>query len=189
MFAGFRHSYGLKPRKHGLDENSIRPTSVGRRRWLFIRHPDAGWRSAVIYSVLVSCRHCGINPQEYLISSVGCPGRRPATFRILCQAIGSRPKTTPVEERRFSIPSSQHSVFSGGKTEPRQSPAWRQQQSGTGRTQRSRHGECASLTGYVLSIASASRVSRHLPLSRQSEPRDESGHSTSRGVYPTLSST
>jgi transposase len=51
---------------NNLIENSIRPTAVGRRRWLFIGHPDAGWRSAVIYSVLVSCRRRGINPDEYL---------------------------------------------------------------------------------------------------------------------------
>ena len=47
-------------------ENSIRVPAVGRRRWLFIGHPDAGWRSAVIYSLIVSCRRRGINPQEYL---------------------------------------------------------------------------------------------------------------------------
>ena len=34
--------------------------------WLFIGHPDAGWRSAVIYSILISCRRRGINPQDYL---------------------------------------------------------------------------------------------------------------------------
>jgi|WetSurMetagenome_2_1015567.scaffolds.fasta_scaffold36767_3 transposase len=51
---------------NNLVENSIRPTAVGRRRWLFIGHPDAGWRSAVIYSILVSCRRRGINPDAYL---------------------------------------------------------------------------------------------------------------------------
>jgi transposase len=51
---------------NNLIENAIRPTAVGRRRWLFIGHPNAGWRSAVIYSIIVSCRRRGINPQEYL---------------------------------------------------------------------------------------------------------------------------
>jgi transposase len=51
---------------NNLIENSIRPTAVGRRRWLFIGHPDAGWRSAVIYSILVSLRRRGINPLQYL---------------------------------------------------------------------------------------------------------------------------
>jgi transposase len=52
---------------NNLIENSIRPTAVGRKRWLFIGHPAAGWRSAVIYSILVSCRRRGINPQDYLM--------------------------------------------------------------------------------------------------------------------------
>ncbi len=51
---------------NNLVENAIRPTAVGRRRWLFIGHPDAGWRSAVVYSMIVSCRRRGINPQDYL---------------------------------------------------------------------------------------------------------------------------
>jgi transposase len=51
---------------NNLVENDIRPTAVGRRRWLFIGHPEAGWRSAVIYSILISCRRRGLNPQAYL---------------------------------------------------------------------------------------------------------------------------
>ena len=51
---------------NNLVENDIRPEAVGRRRWLFIGHPDAGWRSAVIYTIILSCRRRGINPQEYL---------------------------------------------------------------------------------------------------------------------------
>jgi transposase len=51
---------------NNLTENAIRPSAVGKRNWLFIGHPQAGWRSAVIYSVLVSCRRRGIDPWEYL---------------------------------------------------------------------------------------------------------------------------
>lgn len=51
---------------NNLVENSIRPSAVGKKRWLFIGHPDAGWRSAVIYSIIVSCRRRGINPQDYV---------------------------------------------------------------------------------------------------------------------------
>jgi hypothetical protein len=47
-------------------ENGIRPTAVSRKRWLFIGHPDAGWLSAVIYSIITSCRRRGANPQDYL---------------------------------------------------------------------------------------------------------------------------
>ena len=56
---------------NNLVENAIRPTAVGRKRWLFIGHPDAAWRSAVIYSLLQSCRRRGINPHEYLTDVLG----------------------------------------------------------------------------------------------------------------------
>jgi len=51
---------------NNLVENDIRPAAVGRKRWLFIGHPQAGWRSAVVYSVLNSARRRGLNPQTYL---------------------------------------------------------------------------------------------------------------------------
>jgi transposase len=60
----------LRDGRYGIDnnlvENSIRPSAVGKRRWLFIGHPHAGWRSAVIYSIMVRCRRRGINPQDYV---------------------------------------------------------------------------------------------------------------------------
>ena len=31
---------------NNLVENAIRPTCIGKKNWLFIGHPDAGWRSA-----------------------------------------------------------------------------------------------------------------------------------------------
>jgi transposase len=51
---------------NNLIENAIRPTAVGKKNYLFIGHPDAGWRSAVIYSIIVSCRRHGIDPWTYL---------------------------------------------------------------------------------------------------------------------------
>jgi transposase len=51
---------------NNLTENALRPSCVGKRNYLFFGHPDAGWRSAVIYSVIVSCRRRKIDPWEYL---------------------------------------------------------------------------------------------------------------------------
>jgi hypothetical protein len=51
---------------NNLLENAIRPSAVGKKNYLFIGHPDAGWRSAVIYSVVVSCKRRGIDPWAYL---------------------------------------------------------------------------------------------------------------------------
>jgi len=55
---------------NNLVENDVRPPAVGRRRWLFIGHPDAGWRSAVIYTIIQTCRRHGLNPQEYLTDAL-----------------------------------------------------------------------------------------------------------------------
>ena len=53
-----------------IDQNPIercfRPTRVGLRNYLFIGHPSAGWRSAVIYSVVGTCRLIGVNPEAYI---------------------------------------------------------------------------------------------------------------------------
>jgi hypothetical protein len=51
---------------NNLTENAIRPSAVGKKNWLFIGHPEAGWRSAVIYSVIASCRRHGIDPWTYV---------------------------------------------------------------------------------------------------------------------------
>ena len=53
-----------------IDQNSvergIRPTKLGAKNWMYIGHPDAGWRSAVIYSITWTCKLLKINPVDYL---------------------------------------------------------------------------------------------------------------------------
>jgi hypothetical protein len=49
-----------------LIENSIRPSALGKKNFLFFGHPEAGERRAVIYSLLGSCRRHGVNPFDYL---------------------------------------------------------------------------------------------------------------------------
>jgi len=51
---------------NNLIENAIRPSALGKKNWLFVGHPEAGERSAVIYTLLGSCRRHGINPFDYL---------------------------------------------------------------------------------------------------------------------------
>ena len=47
-------------------ENAVRPAKLGAKNYLFIGHPDAGDRSAIIYSIVVSCQRRGIEPHAYL---------------------------------------------------------------------------------------------------------------------------
>ena len=51
---------------NNLIENAIRPSALGKKNFLFIGHPEAGERSAVIYTLLGSCRRQGVNPFDYL---------------------------------------------------------------------------------------------------------------------------
>jgi hypothetical protein len=37
---------------NNLIENAIRPSVIGKKNWLFVGHPEAGERSAVIYTLL-----------------------------------------------------------------------------------------------------------------------------------------
>ena len=52
---------------NNLVENAIRPTAVGKKNWLFFGSEHAGWQSAVLFSILETCRKVEINPQEYLL--------------------------------------------------------------------------------------------------------------------------
>lgn len=47
-------------------ERDIRPSAVGKKNWLFVGSPEAGDRSAVLYSLLISARHHGVDPERYL---------------------------------------------------------------------------------------------------------------------------
>jgi len=49
-----------------LVENAIRPCCIGKKNWLFIGHPDAGWRSALIYSLLITARRYRLDPTAWL---------------------------------------------------------------------------------------------------------------------------
>ena len=51
---------------NNLVENAIRPTAVGKKNWLFIGEAGAGHRSALIYTIVASCRQHGLDPFEYL---------------------------------------------------------------------------------------------------------------------------
>ena len=51
---------------NNLVENAIRPTAIGKKNWLFIGDAGAGQRSAIIYTVIESCRRRGLDPYAYL---------------------------------------------------------------------------------------------------------------------------
>ena len=68
-------------------ENDIRPSAVGKKNWLFVGSPDAGRRSAVMYTLLISARNHGVDPQAYLKDVIErLPGARPGELEELLPA-------------------------------------------------------------------------------------------------------
>jgi len=57
---------GMVEIDNNLVENAIRPSAIGKKNWLFIAHPKAGQRSAIIYTMVENCRLHGIDPLAYL---------------------------------------------------------------------------------------------------------------------------
>ena len=47
-------------------ENSIRPTKLGARNWLFVGNDGAGQKCAILYTIVENCRRLGIVPRDYL---------------------------------------------------------------------------------------------------------------------------
>lgn len=51
---------------NNLVENSVRPTAVGKRNWLFVGDADAGQRGAILYTIVENCRRQSLDPYAYL---------------------------------------------------------------------------------------------------------------------------
>ena len=51
---------------NNLVENAIRPTAIGKKNWLFIGEAGAGQRSAILYTIIESCRRRKTDPYAYL---------------------------------------------------------------------------------------------------------------------------
>ena len=61
---------------NNLQENAMRPIAIGRKNWMFFGHKGTGERSAILYSLIESCRRRGIEPYAYLRDVLT---RRPST--------------------------------------------------------------------------------------------------------------
>jgi len=57
---------GRAPIDNNLIERDIRPFTIGRKAWLFSNSVAGADASAVIYSLMLTCRACGVEPYAYL---------------------------------------------------------------------------------------------------------------------------
>ena len=65
---------------NNVAERAIRPLTIGRKNWMFVGSENGGQSAATILSLIQTCRHLGINPQQYLEDVLrrimGHPARR-----------------------------------------------------------------------------------------------------------------
>jgi hypothetical protein len=57
---------GILDIDNNLAERTLRMVAIGRKNWLFMGHDNGGHRAAIIYSLVASCKLCGIDPFPYL---------------------------------------------------------------------------------------------------------------------------
>jgi transposase len=57
---------GILSIDNNLAERTLRMVAVGRKNWLFVGHDNGGRRAAILYSLVASCKLCGIDPFAYL---------------------------------------------------------------------------------------------------------------------------
>jgi transposase len=58
---------GCAPIDNNVIERDIRPFATARKSWLFADTVDGAKASATIYSLMLTCRACGVEPYEYLL--------------------------------------------------------------------------------------------------------------------------
>lgn len=82
---------------NNLIENAIRPSCIGKKNWLFIGQPEAGQRSAILYSLIVSCQRHGKDPPAYLKDVLGQMPRMTNRddLRQLLPRTGSHSRSSP----------------------------------------------------------------------------------------------
>lgn len=68
-------SDGRMPIDNNILERDIRVFATGRKSWLFSDTVDGAKASAVIYSLMLTCRDCGIDPLAWLRYTLTTPSR------------------------------------------------------------------------------------------------------------------
>jgi len=73
---------GRAPIDNNLIERDIRPFTTGRKAWLFCDTVAGAKASAIIYSIMLTCRACNIEPYSYLLHVLTHMPQRPSDADI-----------------------------------------------------------------------------------------------------------
>lgn len=79
-------------------ERAVRPSKLGMKNWLFIGHPLAGQRAAIIYTIIQNCKNYGVDPQAYLndvLERLPYMKNRPEEIRQLQPKLWAKSRANP----------------------------------------------------------------------------------------------
>ncbi|MGE7065429.1 IS66 family transposase [Agrobacterium tumefaciens] len=87
---------GRMPIDNNILERDIRIFATGRKSWLFSDTVEGANASAVVYSIMLTCRACGVEPLAYLRHVLTNSRSAPATptSLICCPSTFSKPQPT-----------------------------------------------------------------------------------------------
>lgn len=70
---------GILAIDNNLAERTLRTVAIGRKNWLFAGSDKGGERAAIIYSLIASCKQCGVEPFAYLRDVLNRVSSHPAS--------------------------------------------------------------------------------------------------------------
>jgi hypothetical protein len=105
-------SNGRMPIDNNILEREIRVFATGRKSWLLSDTADGARASAVIYSLMLTCRACGLDPLAWLrhvlteLAAAGRSGRhrRPAAIQLLQDYCGRVERDHATPRGHSSVP-------------------------------------------------------------------------------------
>ncbi|MGH7105898.1 MAG: transposase domain-containing protein [Acetobacteraceae bacterium] len=105
-FLTLKHSPWLEGALEGL----FRHTKLGRKNWIALGHPNAGWRYAVLYTVLETCKLLRVNPEAYLhwlLPQLACGTNRTTAHELLPHDFAALfPEHVLPERPHYGLPAS-----------------------------------------------------------------------------------
>lgn len=66
-----RKDRALQGTHNNIAENAILLVALGRRNWLFVGSESGGENAAIMYTLMVTCKLNGIDPEAYLRYVIG----------------------------------------------------------------------------------------------------------------------
>lgn len=87
------------PIDNNAAERAVRPVTIGRKNCLFIGAPEAGQRSAILYTMMEECKQCKVGSLAWLTEKLNKLPNYRGDYRELLPAAMQQDSPLPTTER------------------------------------------------------------------------------------------